>query len=586
MAPLRRMGYTPWCMGQEILYCYKCQRRIVGAEFAKGQAYQFGNHISCSSCAAELLPTLASKEREQLLAQMFKATRDRQSTSSAALKAASPPAKTRQRTTAHIPIIRPRSASAAGSPEPALWWGLGGGIAVIVIAAFALLGGKEEVGPAPPALTERARRESPPPAPPPESALEARRRESALAALRKARDYSEAHREDLEGQIRAWEEAVLASEKTAVFEDVKRELAQRVGRRETIAKGLAELEAQARPKLASEEFKSASDLFQAARGRHEAKEWTGPIDRRIREIHDLAVQTGASLREKAMAAQERRATAEVRETLERIARFGYPEVERESRQAVDSVVPPAAPDPPRETGPVASWVLGEGKGATCTDASGRLQATLRGKMGWTPGRSGPALRLDGKGAHLELPNAPELDQLQASSYSMSIWYRPEALPADPNEKTWGGAEALVMKGPFREGLCYIAGGRFIMVHWLAGPKWTSAGSWFESFAPGAWHHVVGVVDRAAGQDRIYVNGVLKGEDTWPKDSPSQEFGSERWAVGKVTFDQKDQYLALGGFSDLRFYSRPLGLAEVGALFAAGPAQSPPPSLGSQEAPKK
>lgn len=570
-------------MGQEILYCHQCQRRIVGAEFAKGQAYQVGDTTSCSSCAAELLPTLPSKEREQLLAQMFKATRDRHGGSSAALKATPPSSSSRKRTTARIPIIRPRSAPSEGSPGPAVWWGLGGTALVIVLVVLAILGGGK--GAPEPAPSRELVRRAPPPAPSEESSLEARRRDSALAALRKARDYSKDHPEDLEGQIRAWEEAVLSSEQTAVFEDAKRELAQRVGQRAAIAKGLMELEDQARPHLAAEQYKSASDLFQGVRGRYEATEWTGPIDRRVREIHDLAVQAGASLRDKAMAAQERRATDEVRETLERISRFGYPDVEVDIRRAVESVVPPAAPDPPRETGPISRWALDEGKGATCTDASGRFHAMHRGNVGWTPGRSGSALRLDGKGAYLELPNVPELDQLQSGSYSVSLWYKPDALPADPNEKAWGGAEALLMKGPFREGLCYIAGGRFVMIHWLAGGKWTSAGSWTEAFGPGAWHHVVGVVDRAAGENRIYVNGVQKGQESWPKDSPSQDFWSEHWKIGMVNFDKKDQYLARGSFSDLRFYDRTVNAAEVGALFAAGPGQSRPPSPESQEPPK-
>ena len=41
-------------MGQEILYCYKCQTKIVGADFSGGKAFQVGNHVSCSSCAADL----------------------------------------------------------------------------------------------------------------------------------------------------------------------------------------------------------------------------------------------------------------------------------------------------------------------------------------------------------------------------------------------------------------------------------------------------------------------------------------------------------------------------------------------------
>lgn len=69
-------------MGQEILYCFKCRNRIVSADFAEGHAYQVGINASCAACAAEFLQTLGPKDRELLLAKMFKATQDRQKPSS------------------------------------------------------------------------------------------------------------------------------------------------------------------------------------------------------------------------------------------------------------------------------------------------------------------------------------------------------------------------------------------------------------------------------------------------------------------------------------------------------------------------
>src|SRR6185436_4724948 len=141
----------------------------------------------------------------------------------------------------------------------------------------------------------------------------------------------------------------------------------------------------------------------------------------------------------------------------------YPDVELEFRRAVEAAVP-AGPATP---GLVAQWSLGEGKGNSAADATGRWTAQLKGSAGWVQTASGSALRLDGSG-HVELPNTPELDRLQSGSYTIAIWFKPEALPNDPNEKTFGGAWAIVMKAPFREGIVYITGGKFIMIHWLAG----------------------------------------------------------------------------------------------------------------------
>jgi hypothetical protein len=337
-------------------------------------------------------------------------------------------------------------------------------------------------------------------------------------------------------------------------------------RREAIAKALAELEEQARPKLAAEEFKAATDLYQTARPRYAAPEWTGPIDRTIREIRERAEQTAASLREKAVAAQARRAPAEARVFVDRVARWGFADVEADFRRTVEAAAPPAPPPP---GGPVARWALDEGSGASAADATGKLRASFKGSVGWTDGLAGAAVKLDGTGARVEIPSSPVLDRLQMGSYTLSIWFKPDALPDDPKESSFGGAQALVMKGPLREGLVYIKGGHFLMIHFLQGGKWTSAGNWFQSFGPGAWHHVVGIVDQAAGEDRIYVNGQFMASEKWPKDTLSPDLGGQRWTLGMVNWN-KETYFARGALSDLRFYDRALGAAEVARLHAAGP----------------
>jgi hypothetical protein len=42
-------------MGQEILYCYKCQTRLLGSEFEKGKAFKVGGQASCATCVKDLL---------------------------------------------------------------------------------------------------------------------------------------------------------------------------------------------------------------------------------------------------------------------------------------------------------------------------------------------------------------------------------------------------------------------------------------------------------------------------------------------------------------------------------------------------
>ena len=79
-------------MGREIVYYFKCQRRVLGDELDKGSAYQVGNQITCAGCAVHLLETLPPKQKEQLLAKMFQETKDRQS---APAKRSVPPLRAR-----------------------------------------------------------------------------------------------------------------------------------------------------------------------------------------------------------------------------------------------------------------------------------------------------------------------------------------------------------------------------------------------------------------------------------------------------------------------------------------------------------
>jgi hypothetical protein len=45
-------------MGQEILYCYKCQTRLLGSEFEKGKAFKVGGQSSCAACVKDLLASM------------------------------------------------------------------------------------------------------------------------------------------------------------------------------------------------------------------------------------------------------------------------------------------------------------------------------------------------------------------------------------------------------------------------------------------------------------------------------------------------------------------------------------------------
>src|SRR5262245_47410088 len=51
-------------MGQEILYCFKCQTRLLGSDFEKGLAFRVNSQAACSQCVRDLLAHLPDPDAE------------------------------------------------------------------------------------------------------------------------------------------------------------------------------------------------------------------------------------------------------------------------------------------------------------------------------------------------------------------------------------------------------------------------------------------------------------------------------------------------------------------------------------------
>src|SRR5207244_8953365 len=57
-------------MGQEILYCFKCQERITIADLDASNALRFGTRTACRKCVPDLLASLSEKERKDLVSKV------------------------------------------------------------------------------------------------------------------------------------------------------------------------------------------------------------------------------------------------------------------------------------------------------------------------------------------------------------------------------------------------------------------------------------------------------------------------------------------------------------------------------------
>jgi len=55
-------------MGFELVYCYKCQKRLIEDDFKEGAALRVGTHTSCLGCADELLQQLTPEQQKTVFA--------------------------------------------------------------------------------------------------------------------------------------------------------------------------------------------------------------------------------------------------------------------------------------------------------------------------------------------------------------------------------------------------------------------------------------------------------------------------------------------------------------------------------------
>lgn len=214
---------------------------------------------------------------------------------------------------------------------------------------------------------------------------------------------------------------------------------------------------------------------------------------------------------------------------------------------------------------VGHWTLDDDK---VVEASGRGAGKVVGTASWVEGKRGGAVKLDGKGGHLQLPNSELLDKVQEGSYTLAAWFKPEDVPPgkdNENNESYG----IVHKAGYHLGLQYNSARKFLMTHWIAGanePEWKGAGTWEDEYAPGAWYHVAGVVDRAAGKVAIYVNGELKSEAEFEANAKTRDYGQQPWRIGIGCPDVEHwSWPAKGLIDDVRIYGKALPAGEIKAL---------------------
>ena len=192
-----------------------------------------------------------------------------------------------------------------------------------------------------------------------------------------------------------------------------------------------------------------------------------------------------------------------------------------------------------------------------------------GEVGKAAGKVKGCHTFDGKGGYLEAPSTPELDKVQNGSYTLTAWFKPAIKPPGANDEVNDAAFGIVIKTGWHTGLSYTREGKFIMTHWVTKdgePEWKGAGTWSETYEPGKWYHVAGVVDKGAGTVAILVDGEVVHTEEFGANREARNPEASTWKIG-IASPGAEQWAwpAQGAIDDVRIYQRALSPMEVKLL---------------------
>ncbi len=292
-------------MGQEIVYCFKCATRLLGAEFDKGKAFRVGGKSICLACAKSHLDSLPPAERESLSAQMQDLQKKRSSSVSLpAIKTPPPfpPARPLGESSRKVRAARdeappPRKSNAGVAIGSAIV-----GLVVLLLVIAVASSGRTHLKPV---ATQPPVEETPlPPPPPPDYRPDP-----------PPRPVPPPPRPDPPKPV-------------------------------DVAAALAELDREVAAQVAREEYGPAWRQLTAARARHFEDKWVREVDDRLRKLDADARRTFDPLREKAVQARRRGEAAAVKEATDRVMKWGHPTYIADLDRALAGAAPEPPPPPP------------------------------------------------------------------------------------------------------------------------------------------------------------------------------------------------------------------------------------------------
>ena len=208
------------------------------------------------------------------------------------------------------------------------------------------------------------------------------------------------------------------------------------------------------------------------------------------------------------------------------------------------------------TGPAAWWPLNQTSGTTVPDATVDGNTGTANAVTW----SGGVGVFNGSSSQITTAT-PVLNT--AASFTLSAWVNLSQVPSSY-------ADVLTLGGNFQYAayLLYSPGNGSWSFVTTSGD--TQANAYYSvgaTTAPtaGAWTHLVGVYDQAAGVDKLYVNNVLIGTAAAPHAWSATHILSLGSGGGSAYFP--------GSIANVQLYQRALSASDVNTLYGAGYAGS-------------
>jgi hypothetical protein len=223
-------------------------------------------------------------------------------------------------------------------------------------------------------------------------------------------------------------------------------------------------------------------------------------------------------------------------------------------------------------GLIAHWKLNESSGATADDSSlANNDATRTGTAGWTAGKdaNGHNFHYQDGEEYFTAPTNTAMNDVQEGDYTVMAYFKPSSTPPGTGSAN-DSVYAIAAKAGWHAGLLYNNLGQFQVDHWLSGDTWSGVDSGGVSYAPGAFHHVAGVVSRTNGTVKLYVDGVLKNTSNFTPGAAAREYGSASWRIGVgqpggVPWG----YPCDGVVDDVRIYNRAVTAEEIAPFATPG-----------------